>query len=96
MPRQTRETIGDVIVFDGSNAHEIAEALGLDTPLQMESGALTLNVPLPLGGSVDTRLALGDGLVSREPHGFLPIPADQLDQFPEVRAKATRKAAEKA
>lgn len=96
MPRQTREIIGDVVIFDGGNADEIASALELSEPPQLDNGALMLRVPLPLGGTVDTRLAPGDGLVSREPHGFLPIPADQLAQFPEVRAKATRKAAEKA
>lgn len=85
MPKQTREVIGDVLVFDGGNADEITEACGPDANPRLENGALTLVVPQPIGSAIEVSLSTGDGLVVREMMaGFLYVPADQLKQFPLV------------
>lgn len=83
MPRVTYNTVGEVIVYDGDNAAEIATACKVDpVPAPDDDGAITLEVPLPNGGSAETTLAPGDGLVVREVMGgFLPITADQLEEF---------------
>lgn len=85
MPTQTRESIGEVTVFDGSNAAELATLTGTDpVPEPDDDGAITLEVPQPppLGPATLT-LNPGDGLAHRDP-GFMLYGAEALESYPVV------------
>lgn len=76
MPTQTY-AIGEVLVYDGSNAAEIAAAC--QAPAVPDAGGgLTVTVPLPLAGPQETHLRPGDGLVLRPGGTFLPATAASL------------------
>lgn len=82
MPTVTYESIGEVVVFDGSNADELAELVGTDSaPEPDESGAITLEVPQPPpSGSVELALNPGDGLAPRM-GGFLYYSTEVLESY---------------
>jgi hypothetical protein len=86
MPHQEYE-IGDVLVYDGTNTDEIAEATKTETPLEpTPSGSITVLVPMPFGGVQEVTMSPGDGLVHRPGMGnaYLPITADSLASFSKV------------
>jgi hypothetical protein len=82
MPHVSTE-FGDALIFDGTNAAELAEAVGAATPpTPDDSGVIVLDVPHPPGGGrIAVPLTAGDGLIARPPGMYLPISAEQVATF---------------
>lgn len=80
MPR-VQSDMGEVIVWDGTNAAELGEAVKDPDGPTVENSQVTLDVPTPTGTETWT-LAPGDGLVDRQiMGGYLRITAEQLAAF---------------
>jgi hypothetical protein len=77
-------TMGEAIVYEGGDVAQFAAALGTEPAEPDEDGTVVLDVQLPTLEVVAVPFPPGSGVIVREPHGFLPISADQLDTFTEA------------